>query len=160
MKTINRSLSYTSGYFTAALPKGFHFLLLLIMALAVTSCKKELKAGPPLALTYDQVYLIGNATPAAWDINSAIAMTQTSGNSDEFTWEGPLVAGEVKFPTAKSWSSDTFMAAANDQPITNNKAVLTLNGSPDQKWLLTDADAGNYKITLNTKDQTVTFQKE
>lgn len=159
MKTRSKSFSYISGYFTATPPNRFHFLLLL-MALVAVSCKKEIKAGPPIALTYDQVYMIGNATPAAWDINSAIPMTPSPGNADEFTWEGSLVAGEVKFPTAKSWSSDTFMASANGQSITNNKAVLTLNGSPDQKWLLSDADAGNYKITLNTKEQTVTFQKE
>lgn len=136
------------------------YLLLAIFSLFVLSCKKQIKAGDPIALTYNQVYMVGSATPIAWDINNAIAMTPTSGNPDEFTWQGSLVAGEVKFPTAKSWSSDTFMAATAGQSITNNKAKLTLNGSPDQKWLLTDAEAGKYKITLNTKDQTVTFKKE
>ena len=161
MKTRNRTIRHNSGFFTIHIRRALPLLLLsMIVIAAASSCKKEIKAGEPIALTYDEVYMIGSATPAVWDINSAIAMTQTPGNTEEFTWEGPLVAGEVKFPTSRSWSSDTFMAAANGQSITDNKAVLTLNGSPDQKWLLTDADAGNYKITLNTKDQTVTFQKE
>lgn len=159
MKRIKKSSKNKSRFFTQLLKREI-YILLAISSLFVLSCKKEIKAGDPIALTYNQVYMVGSATPVAWDINSAIAMTPISGNPDEFTWEGSLVAGEIKFPTAKSWSSDTFMAATAGQSITNNKAMLTLNGSPDQKWLLTNSDAGKYKITLNTKDQTVTFKKE
>jgi len=159
MKRIKKSSKNKSRFFTQLLKREI-YILLAVSSLFVLSCKKEIKAGDPIALTYNQVYMVGSATPVAWDINSAIAMTPISGNPDEFTWEGSLVAGEIKFPTAKSWSSDTFMAATAGQSITNNKAMLTLNGSPDQKWLLTNSDAGKYKITLNTKDQTVTFKKE
>jgi len=142
------------------LAPGNILLLFMIFSLFAVSCKKEIKAGPPIALTYDQVYMVGNATSVGWDINNAIPMTPTSGNADEFTWEGPLYAGEIKFPTALSWTSDTFMSATAGQSVTDNKALLALNGNPDYHWALADADAGNYKITLNTKDQTVTFQKE
>jgi hypothetical protein len=159
MKRINKSGKNKNRFFTLFLKREV-YLLLAFLSLFALSCKKEIKAGDPIALTYNQVYMVGSATPVAWDINKAIAMTPTSGSTDEFSWEGPLVAGEIKFPTAKSWSSDTFMAATAGQSITNNKAMLTLNGSPDQKWLLTNSDAGKYKITLNTKDQTVTFKKE
>jgi len=101
------------------------------------------------------------ALPAAagWSIGSAIPMVPTPNNPNEFTWTGPLVAGEIKFPTAKSWTSDTFMAATAGQSISNNKALLALNGNPDLHWKLSNTEAGNYKITLNTKDQTVIFQK-
>ncbi len=138
------------------------YLLLFVLAFSLfsVSCKKEIKAGPPLSLTYDQVYMVGNATSVGWDIGNAIPMTATAGNADEFTWTGPLYAGEIKFPTALSWSSDTFMSSASGQSITNNKGLLALSGNPDYHWVLTDADAGNYKITLNTKDLTVTFQKQ
>ncbi|RNI33466.1 SusF/SusE family outer membrane protein [Hanamia caeni] len=136
------------------------FSMVALAALSLTSCKKEIKAGDPIALTYDQVYMVGNATSIGWSINDAIPMTPTPGNADEFTWEGPLFAGEIKFPTALSWSSDTFMSATPGQAISDDKALLALSGNPDYHWVITDAEAGNYKITLNTKESTVVFQKQ
>lgn len=135
-------------------------LLLMTLSLFTVSCKKEIKAGPPVALTYDQVYMVGNATSVGWSIGNAIPMKATSGNPDEFTWEGPLFAGEIKFPTALSWSSDTFMSATPGQAITDDKGLLALSGNPDYHWVIKDSEAGNYKITLNTKEATVVFQKQ
>ena len=95
-------------------------------------------------LVYDKVYMIGDATPAGWTIANAVPMTKSSEN--EFTWTGPLAAGEIKFPTALSFSSDTFGPATAAQAISNNKGRLLPNGNPDQKWKLTSAEAGNYKV--------------
>ena len=135
-------------------------LVAISVSLFFVSCKKEIKAGDPIALTYDQVYMVGNATSVGWSINDAIPMTATSGNPDQFTWEGPLYAGEIKFPTALSWSSDTFMSATPGQSISDDKGLLALSGNPDYHWVIKDSEAGNYKITLNTKESTVVFQKE
>ena len=134
--------------------------MVALVSLCFISCKKEIKAGDPISLTYDQVYMVGNATSIGWSINDAIPMTPTPGNADEFTWEGPLFAGEIKFPTALSWSSDTFISATPGQAISDDKALLALSGNPDYHWVITDAEAGNYKITLNTKESTVVFQKQ
>ena len=136
------------------------FSMVALVSLCFTSCKKEIKAGDPIALTYDQVYMVGNATSIGWSIGDAIPMTPTPGNADEFTWEGPLFAGEIKFPTALSWSSDTFMSATPGQALSDDKALLALSGNPDYHWVISDAEAGNYKITLNTKESTVVFQKQ
>jgi hypothetical protein len=135
-------------------------LLVISVSVFFVSCKKEIKAGDPITLTYDQVYMVGNATSVGWSIGDAIPMTPTAGNPDEFTWEGPLFAGEIKFPTALSWSSDTFMSATPGQSISDDKGLLALSGNPDYHWVLSDAEAGNYKITLNTKEATVVFQKQ
>jgi hypothetical protein len=136
------------------------FLLLVVYVVLATACNKELKAGDPMALTYEKVYLIGDATTAGWTIASALPMTKSNANNNEFTWTGPLTAGEIKFPTALNFSSDTFSAATAGQSVSNNKAQLSPGGSPDIKWKLTSAEAGNYKIMLNTRDITVTFQKQ
>lgn len=124
------------------------------------ACKKELKAGRPVALTYDKMFLIGDATTAGWTIANALPMTKSADNTNVFTWTGPLAAGEIKFPTALSFSSDTFSAATAAQPVANNKAQLSPSGNPDVKWKLAASDAGTYKISLNTQDLTVTFQKQ
>ena len=135
-----------------------NLLLLMLVSFIGVSCNKELKAGDPIALIYDKVYMIGDATPASWTIANAVPMTKVSEN--EFTWTGPLKAGEIKFPTALSFSSDTFGALNNGQSITDNKARILPNGNPDVKWKLNTADACNYKVTLNTKALTVNFLKQ
>ena len=127
------------------------FLSLIGVLLVASACNKDLKAGDPLPLVYDKVYMIGDATPAGWTIANAVPMTKSSEN--EFTWTGALTAGEIKFPTALSFSSDTFGAATNGQGVSNNKAKLLPSGNPDQKWKLTSAEAGNYKVILNTKER-------
>lgn len=124
------------------------------------SCSKELKAGKPIALTYDKVYLIGDATTAGWTIANALPMAKSADNTNVFTWTGPLTAGEIKFPTALSFSSDTFAAATAGQSVSNSKAQLSPSGSPDVKWKLATTEAGTYKITLNTQELTVSFQKQ
>ena len=134
-------------------------LSLIVCALFfVTSCSKELKAGEPISLIYDKVYLIGDASPAGWTIANAIPMT-VSADPSIFTWTGNLTAGEIKFPTALNFSSDTFGAAVNGQAVSNGKGQLSPSGNPDVKWKLTAADAGRYQITLNTKAATVEFKK-
>jgi hypothetical protein len=139
--------------------KVINSLLILLCLVLVTSCSKELKAGDPITLAYDKAYLIGDATTAGWTIANALPMTKGS-DANVFTWTGPLTAGEIKFPTALNFSSDTFGAATAGQSISNNKGQLCANGNPDVKWKLTSAEAGTYKITLNTKALTVDFQKQ
>lgn len=133
---------------------------LAVSCLLLPSCSKELKAGKPIVLTYDKVYMIGDATTAGWTIANAVPMAKSADNAKMFTWTGPLAAGEIKFPTALSFSSDTFGAATTGQTVSNNKAQLSPGGNPDVKWKLAGTEAGTYKITLNTQDLTVLFQKQ
>ncbi|MCW3079724.1 SusF/SusE family outer membrane protein [Segetibacter sp.] len=135
------------------------FVFLVFIAFLAASCSKELKAGEPISLIYDKAYLIGDASPAGWTIANAVPMLKGT-DPYIFTWTGPLKAGEIKFPTATSFSSDTFAAATQGQTITNNKAQLSASGNPDVKWKLASTDAGTYKITLNTQTLTVDFQKQ
>lgn len=134
-------------------------VLVILCFMFAASCSKQLKASEPISLIYEKAYLIGDATTAAWTIANALPMTKGS-DPYVFTWTGPLKAGELKFPSATSFSSDTFAAATQGQAITNNKAQLSPSGNPDVKWKLSAADAGNYKITLNTQALTVDFQKQ
>jgi hypothetical protein len=135
-------------------------LTLMLIASFFSACSRSyLKASAPLPDIYAKVYLIGDATTAAWNLNSAIAMTPTAGSANLFTWTGPLTAGQIKFLTAYSWSNDTFAPLTNNQIVTNGSAMIT-GGSPDYKWQLASSDAGTYKITVDTKAVTVTFVKQ
>ena len=56
------------------------------------------------------------------------------------------------------------MAENANASITESKAVRRnfpdVNGNFDTKWKLYNSDAGNYKVTVNTYDMTVTFERD
>lgn len=152
------NITFYSGLFSTRGFRLIYSLLFVASVLMAGSCSKELKAGDPISVTYDKVYLIGDASPAGWTIANAVPMTVTT-DPTVFTWTGNLVAGEIKFPTAMNFSSDTFAAATASQVVSNSKGQLAPGGNPDVKWKLSAAEAGRYQITVNTKAVTVEFKK-
>lgn len=104
------------------------------------------------------VYMVGDATPAGWDINGPTPMTK---NGDIFTYEGPLSVGEMKFPVEFRWDCPTYMSETAGQEIaagTTYKVVLAQTGEPDSKFKVTKA--GNYKLTLDTKAMTLKVEAQ
>ncbi len=99
------------------------------------------------------VYMVGDATPAGWDINAPTPMVK---NGDIFTYEGALAEGEMKFPVEFRWDGPTYMAEEAGVEIAAGNTynvVLSPNGDPDNKFKCTAA--GNYKLTLDTKALTL-----
>lgn len=93
------------------------------------------------------VYMVGDATPAGWDINAPTPMVK---NGDIFTYEGALAVGEMKFPVEFRWDGPTYMAEEAGLEISAGNTynvVLSPNGDPDNKFKLTAA--GDYKLTLD-----------
>lgn len=122
----------------------------------------NISSSPFITITpytpYTQLWMVGDATPAGWDINNPTPMVQTAGNPYEFTYTGPLKAGGFKIPTATgSWGTDYFMPPANDAPITETTLLFIPGGNPDNKWKVTEA--GNYKVTLNQLYETFIVTK-
>jgi len=108
---------------------------------------------------YTQMWMVGDATPAGWNIEAPVAMVPTPGNPYEFTYTGTLNAGEFKIPTATgNWGTDYFMPPANGAGITETNAIFIQGGNPDNKWKITEA--GSYKVTLNQLYETIKIQKQ
>ncbi|MDB5021278.1 MAG: hypothetical protein JWQ28_2405 [Pedobacter sp.] len=107
---------------------------------------------------YANLYLVGDATIAGWDIDHPLPMQMTAGNPYEFTYTGDLKAGEFKVPTATgSWAADFFMPITNGEGITSTDAVLVPGGNPDFKWKI--PGAGRYKITINQLTESISIQR-
>jgi starch-binding outer membrane protein SusE/F len=107
---------------------------------------------------YDQLWMVGDATPNGWNINNPNQMTKDQNNPFVFTYQGPLSAGEFKIPTATGdWGTDYFMPATNHQDLTLTDAKFIVGGNPDNKWKI--ETPGNYKITLNQLYETVVIEK-
>jgi len=106
-----------------------------------------------------KLYIIGSATPVGWDISNAIELEQDPANWYIFQYEGPLTAGEFKFPINRQtdWAQDMYMKDPNDP----SKMYRHTGGEEDdEKWIFTEADAGNYILTVNVKDLTIDIQKQ
>ncbi len=113
---------------------------------------------------YPNLYLIGSASPAGWDIGNATQMTVDASSAFVHVWEGALVEGELKFMTAKDWGAHQFTAnQADETDLSKTGCFLFKGNGDDQKWKITAETAGTYKITLNIKNleaPTVVFEKQ
>lgn len=113
---------------------------------------------------YNSLYLIGDATPNGYNISSPAPMSQDAANINLFTWEGPLVAGYVKFSTfAGGWcDGDWLLAATADQSLTETGYAIYAGCPPneaDLKWIVTAETAGYYRIVIDLVNKTVTFSQ-
>ena len=125
---------------------------------------------------YPMIYLIGSACSAGWDLGNALEMTATD-SPYVFTWTGRLTGGELKFTCDKKsdWGGAWFMCAAgsNVAPTGSQERMLFIDkssdackaqyldtaiGDIDQKWQI--ASDGNYEITLNQLEETITIAKQ
>lgn len=111
---------------------------------------------------YNTLYLVGNATPSGWNISTPVAFTQDASNVNLFTWEGPLVAGYVKFSTfTGGWCDGDWLLAATADQALSGTAYTIYNGCPpgeaDLKWIVAAETAGYYRIVIDLVNKTVTF---
>ncbi|WP_447640258.1 MULTISPECIES: SusF/SusE family outer membrane protein [Chitinophagaceae] len=108
---------------------------------------------------YTKLWMIGDATPAGWNIETPTPMVATAGNPYEFSYTGPLSVGEFKIPVSTgNWDTDYFMPAANDEGVGSTNAIFVPGGSPDNKWKI--SDAGNYKVVINQLYETISITKQ
>ena len=107
---------------------------------------------------YERLWMVGDATPNGWNIDSPNEMTKDPNDPNVFTYNGPLTIGEFKIPTATgNWGTDYFMPSVNHQDINSSAVIFVPAGNPDNKWQITQA--GNYRVTLNQLYETITIEK-
>lgn len=103
-----------------------------------------------------QLWLVGDATTAGWDINNPVPMTVSPTNPTVFTYTGPFTAGEFKIATAKDWNAPFYRPLADHPALTATGVQLSTN--PDYKWQVTGASAGPHTLTLDTFNMTISIQ--
>lgn len=103
-------------------------------------------------ISFNTVFMVGDATPNGWDITEATELTKSTTNPYEFSYSGAMSIGEFKFPVNRNsgWSQDFFMKASDTQ--------MVLQNSPDSKWSI--AEAANYDIVINTQTLAISIQKQ
>ena len=105
-----------------------------------------------ISISRTKLYMVGSATPIGWSIDKAIEMTEDATDGCIFTYTGPMVKGEFKFPVNRQtdWGQDMYMR------VDNTHMYRHIGGQPDDnKWNITAA--GNYVITANIENLTLSF---
>lgn len=106
---------------------------------------------------YKHVYMIGDATSGGWSWDNITELEHPEPNI--FTYEGFLNRGEIKFPTElkSDWSGEMLYAPSADCNPAENGTYDAHKGEPDNKWTI--HTAGDWSITINIKNTTISFIK-
>lgn len=108
---------------------------------------------------YENLWMVGDAGPAGWNIAAPEPMTKSGDYT--FTWTGQLNAGEFKFPIATGdWGTGYFMPYNADESINQTLMTFRPTGSPDTKWRVKPGEEGVYKITLDQLHHTISIEKQ
>lgn len=135
---------------------GYYFITVDVEKLTIAS-------EYPDGNDYQNIWIIGNATPAGWNVPSTIELNKK--NQVEFEYKGPLYEGELKFmlQNDKGFECDYLMAETNGASIFSTKMIRKnypeTNDANDTKWKVNLSETGNYRITLDTYMMEITFEK-
>jgi len=123
---------------------------------------KEIDADAP---PFDELFLVGDATPGGWNLGEQTPMQRDPDNPFLFTWSGDLVAGEFKI---KGYPEDDFCGDDWIHPVVQEQALSrtdyqVLEGCgphDDPKWVISEAVAGQFDITVDTELETIVITGE
>lgn len=108
---------------------------------------------------YTKIWMVGDATPAGWNIDNPTPLTADPADPNVFTYTGWMKVGEFKLPVETGdWGGDFFMPEVNGSGPGSTRMKFVPNGAPDFKWKITAE--GNYKITVNQLLETISIQKQ
>ena len=145
-------------------PKNFLSILAVVLSLLFTGCDSEkdyITVEGNLPIKTSMLYMVGDATPAGWNIDSPVSLTQDETNPYLFTWEGELGRGEMKMCLATgSWNCTFIRPIDHGQSISSENLTQTpftmYMGDPDNKWFVTER--GTYRITMDLRGWTITTE--
>ena len=104
---------------------------------------------------YEQMFVVGSATPNGWDIANATEMAQNPDNLYQFIYDGILTPGEFKFPVNRNtdWGQDMFMK----DPTDASKIYLHHGGDEDDNpWTIEKTN--HYRVVLDLDRYTLSIK--
>lgn len=136
----------------------FYTLTLTAAATVMAGCEGEkdlVVIEGNLPIKTSSLFMVGDATPNGWNIDSATPFAPTEEDPLVFTWEGNLNAGEMKLClTPGSWDAPFIRPMENGTQIGTaaiDKAPFQMHaGDPDEKWRV--AEKGIYRLTFDLRN--------
>lgn len=117
----------------------------------------EAISGP----SFTQIWMVGDASPSGWTVDSPQAFTQSQDNPFVFTYEANFVQGDFKIFAGPlgNWCGEWFRPLTDGQALSSTAVAQNSGCDVDNKWKITASDVGRYKITLDTQANTISIQK-
>lgn len=141
--------------------KIFAVIAVALVSFGIMSCDSEKELiiiEGNLPIKTSTLYMVGDATPAGWDIGNPVGLTPTEEDPLVFVYEGPLYQGELKLClTPGNWDAP-FIRPLTDQSVINrtniNSEPFQMHaGDPDEKWRVTEE--GNYRLIYDLRNWTL-----
>ena len=120
-----------------------------------TSYLKAAEAPSKEPILTDVLYIVGDATPSGWNIDSPTLLNKTS--DFIFEYEGELYAGEIKACTSTGDWNAPFIRPESEGVQINKEGVeypdFMYVANPDNKWRVNDS--GIYHLTFDLENYTI-----
>lgn len=106
---------------------------------------------------FSALWIVGDATPSGWNIDSPEEMTQSEADPFVFTYEAHLTPGEFKIFAGPlgDWCGQWYRPLEQHQDISFEAVEQNSGCEVDNTWQIAEATEGRYKITLNTLKNTI-----
>lgn len=105
---------------------------------------------------FTQLWIVGDASPSGWNIDSPQAFTATD-NPFIFTYEATLTPGNFKILAGNTgdWCGQWYRPLVDNQVLSETGVAQNSGCDADNKWLVTSETAGRYKITLDIANNVI-----
>lgn len=110
---------------------------------------------------YPNLFLLGDATSAGWDMGQAPEMIVDPSNPAVFTWSGTLSEGNFKIGTARTFDNgwDWIHPLTQGQALSiTSYEILEAGSGSDNKWTIGAAGAGEYSVTVDLAAGTIVIE--
>lgn len=133
----------------------------LVLSATLMSCEDEkdlviIEGNLPIKAS--ALYMVGDATPAGWNIDNPTPFSASDEDPLIFSWEGELSKGELKLCTVSgSWDTPFIRPLSDGSEI--GKSEITASafqlhaGDPDEKWRV--SEPGVYRLTFDLRNWTM-----
>ena len=134
---------------------------IMLMGLFMTSCDEEkdiIVIDGNIPIKTSTLYIVGDATPALWDVNNMYPLEMSEEDHLVFIYDGILSQGELKaYLTQGSWDQAPCVRPMTaGSPISkadNTEQFQIYTGGEDLKWSV--KDSGHYRLVFDLRNWTL-----
>lgn len=134
---------------------------IMLMGLFMASCDEEkdiIVIDGNIPIKTSTLYIVGDATPALWDVNNMYPLEMSEEDHLVFIYDGILSQGELKaYLTQASWDQAPCVRPMTaGSPISkadNTEQFQLYTGGEDLKWSV--KDSGHYRLVFDLRNWTL-----
>ena len=134
---------------------------IMLMGLFMASCDEEkdiIVIDGNIPIKTSTLYIVGDATPALWDVNNMYPLEMSEEDHLVFIYDGILSQGELKaYLTQGSWDqAPCIRPMTAGSPIIkadNTEQFQIYTGGEDLKWSV--KDSGHYRLVFDLRNWTL-----